>query len=484
MRYRHFLFLGLVGAAGLLGACFDGDDDDDNTPDAAAPPDAAPSSDGGSPTTDATVPDGGTPSSDGGTVTDASDASIFPHNDGGPLTIPARCNGAISSPNNPANPAPPERGSLGLADGFELINLAQVADGPRQLLVLPNGDMLVATNGSNVYLITNADGAQGTSASAPTVFASFPGDPPAQGIAYDPTTCIIYVGTQHAIYAMPYVDAQTTGVVGAPIATFRQVPPDAGHNDDIHTTTSLAVVPGGSLYAAIGSDCNACKEVDPTRATIQQMNLDGTNMVTKATRVRNAIAMAVNPNNGAVWAGGAGQDGLPQGHPLEWFDNVTSHSGEPDYGWPDCEENQVAYTNGANCSSVVVPEIEMPAYQTLIGAVFYPNDSLSNERPYDFGATYRGGLFITGHGSWHLQDAGGYATAPIVAYFPMDGGAPATPVNFSDPTVQWTPFIFGFQNTVNNTTRYGRPTGITVGPKGTLFIADDMTTDIYYMRPD
>ena len=213
------------------------------------------------------------------------------------------------------------------------------------------------------------------------------------------------------------------------------------------------------------------------------MNLDGTGMITRATRVRNAIALAVNPNSGALWAGGAGQDGLPQGHPYEWLDDVTAHTGEPDYGWPACEEDQTAYVNGANCSSVVVPQLEFPAYQTFIGAVFYPNDNMGNERAYDFGAPWRGGLFVTGHGSWHLQDAGGYATPPRVAFVSMDGGAPATPVNWSDPTVQWQDFVDGFQDTGNNTVRVGRPTGITVGPKGTLFIADDMNTDIYYLRP-
>ena len=132
MRYRHFFFLGLVGAAGLLGACFDGYDDDDTKADAAAP-DAAPGSDGGTmPPTDATVPDGGTTPTDGGLGADAADSSIFPHNDGGPLTIPARCNGAISSANTPASPAPPDRPPLGVAQGFEMRNLAQVAAGPRR----------------------------------------------------------------------------------------------------------------------------------------------------------------------------------------------------------------------------------------------------------------------------------------------------------------------------------------------------------------
>ena len=74
-------------------------------------------------------------------------------------------------------------------------------------------------------------------------------------------------------------------------------------------------------------------------------------MTTRARRIRNAIGLATNLNTGTVWAGDAGQDSLPEGHPYEFFDALTKHTGVADYGWPACEENRHAYTSGANCSA-------------------------------------------------------------------------------------------------------------------------------------
>ncbi len=51
---------------------------------------------------------------------------------------------------------------------------------------------------------------------------------------------------------------------------------------------------------------------------------------------------------------GAGQDNLPLGHPNEYLDSLTLmtlHAPVADYGWPECEENQHAYTVGANCTT-------------------------------------------------------------------------------------------------------------------------------------
>jgi glucose/arabinose dehydrogenase len=181
-----------------------------------------------------------------------------------------------------------------------------------------------------------------------------------------------------------------------------------------------------------------------------------------------------------LWAGGAGQDGLPTGHPYEYFDAVGLHTGVPDYGWPDCEENQVAYVTGSNCSGTVIPLIETPAYQTIIGAVFYP--TFTGKAPvYDFGATYHGSVFLTGHGSWHATN-GIPDTPPRVMFVPMTGDAPTTVVDFNDVTTQWTEFLYGFQN-MGTGVRVGKPTGIAVGPQGTLFIADDDNNDIYQIRP-
>ncbi|MGH7707741.1 MAG: PQQ-dependent sugar dehydrogenase, partial [Vulcanimicrobiaceae bacterium] len=178
----------------------------------------------------------------------------------------------------------------------------------------------------------------------------------------------------------------------------------------------------------------------------------------------------------ALWAGGAGQDALAKGHPYEYMDDVTAHgSSIADYGWPECEEDHHAYTAGTNCATTVAPLVEFPAYATHIGAAFYPANEAGT---YAFPAAYRGGLFVTSHGSWHS----GPSTPPNVAFVAMTGDAPRTAVNWNDPTAQWQPFMTGF-GTTSSTQYIGRPTGVAVGAQGSLFVADGDNGVIYRIRP-
>jgi glucose/arabinose dehydrogenase len=209
------------------------------------------------------------------------------------------------------------------------------------------------------------------------------------------------------------------------------------------------------------------------------MDPTGANMTTKATRFRNAIALATNPDTGTLWAGGAGQDSLAHGHPYEFFDAVTSHAGMADYGWPDCEEDHMQYVPGSNCTSTVAPLVVLPAYSTIIGAAFY---GASQTGTHVFPTANRG-LYLAAHGSWHTNvGTNTYFSPPRVAFVPMNGDAPMMPVNWSDPTVQWTELIGGFQ-LADGTTRIGRPTGLAVGAQGSLFVADDQNGLVYRVRP-
>jgi glucose/arabinose dehydrogenase len=352
--------------------------------------------------------------------------------------------------------------------------IAQIS-AARELAALPNGDLLVGTNGSSVYIIpaAEADAAPGKSQKFATV-----SDTNAQGIAYDPLTCTIYLSTHAGIWSEKYKDGDLTGTFTAPIAKVRQGGITPNSDGDVHVTTSVAYS-NGKVYAGVGSGCNACTEVDPTRATVQMMNADGSNMSTKGNHFRNAIALATNPMTGTVWAGGAGQDALPLGHPYEFFDAVTLHSGEADYGWPDCEENHNDFGSGANCTNTVAPLIELPAYSTIIGAAFYPTWASGS---HVFPAKYLGGLFLAGHGSWHTSGSS-YFSAPRLVFVAMNGDAPATPVDWTDPTKQWTDFVAGWQDP-NSTNRHGRPTGVAVGWKGSLFFADDSNGYVYRVRPN
>jgi len=348
--------------------------------------------------------------------------------------------------------------------GFSIQRIATI-NGARELAFAPNGDLFVGTIGPDVYLLPRAD-ASGA-AGSPRVFAHFD-DSPAAGVALSGGS--LYVGTQVAVWRIPYktgdLRARSTPLKLASVRT-------SGVYSD-HGTTSVALAKS-VLYASVGSSCDACRpDLDQTRATVGRV-AGGTYAVI-ARNIRNAIALAANGNTGALWAGVAGQDELPLGHPYEIFDDVSAHSPPVNYGWPYCYEN----LKGHDCAGVTVARVALPAYSTPIGAVFYPQHP--NGR-YAFPSRYAGEAFVTLHGSWHGPGQGlpGYV-APRVVFIPMRGDSPVTGVDWNDPNKQWNEFVGGYQ-AGGSDQRIGRPTGIAVGPQGDLFVADDDTGAIYRIRP-
>jgi glucose/arabinose dehydrogenase len=361
--------------------------------------------------------------------------------------------------------------------GFSVSIIARLPS-PRHLTFLPSGDLIVGTSTLSVYIVTDADT---DNVGTPQVYTNFASadELSANGVIY--ANGSLYVGTQYSVWRIPVRRCALTGVASK-IASIRQGSIAPTSDGNVHRTTSVGVTSNALLVAA-GSSCNACPEVDPTRAAIQTMNRNGTNMRVQARRWRNPIAMATSPRSGALWAGGAGQDSLPRGHPYEFMDHVSTRPLNSDYGWPDCEENRTAYTSGANCSNVVVPTIILPAYSTIIGAVFYPIRTTG--RTFRFPSTHREGMFISLRGSWHRNTDGTYAAPPRVVFVPFSKRThmPARKVSWGDPTAQWTDFLTGLQDSKGKV-RYGRTTGIAVGPNGSLFVADDQNEYIYRIRPN
>jgi len=344
-----------------------------------------------------------------------------------------------------------------LPAGFSAERIATVA-GARELFVAPNGDLFVGTNGNTIAVVPDAQGAPGS----PRTFATFDDRPVASVIIAGET---LYAGGQLGVYRLPYhAGDRSARAQPMKIASVR-IGGSSGHR-----TTTLAFSQG-TLYAGVGSSCNACNESDPTRATIQAMNPDGTHVRARAVDIRNPIALAVDPAGG-VWAGVAGRDDLEHGHPYEIFDEVTAHAGTPDYGWLRCYDDRKPI-GGASCANVVVPRVVFPGYDTPIGAAFYPTDGQGR---YAFPSAYRGGAFVTLHGSWHQPPV-----APRVAFVPFKGSDPAKPVDWSDPNAQWSEFAGGCQ--LADGSRPCRPTGVAVGTDGSLFVSEDLTGAIYRIRP-
>lgn len=362
----------------------------------------------------------------------------------------------------PALHAPAARaassGPLTVPSGFAAEKIADVA-GARELAVAPNGDLFVGTLGNAIYVVPDAEKNPGE----PRKFATFD-DRPMAGVFLDGET--LYAGGQFGVYRIPY-RAGDREARAAPqkIAGVRT---GGGRG---HSTTTV-VVSKGVLYASVGSSCNACEESDATRATVQAMAPDGKNMHARAVDIRNAIALAVDPQSGGVWAGVAGRDDLEHGHPYEIFDDVTAHAGTPDYGWMKCYDDRKPI-GGASCANVTLPKVVFPAYDTPIGAAFYPADP---KGAYAFPASYRGGVFVALHGSWHQPPV-----APRVAFVPFKGGEPAKAVDWSHPAAQWTEFGGGCQSAGGS--RACRPTGVAVGNDGSLFVGDDQNGAVYRIRP-
>ncbi|HXW77727.1 MAG TPA: hypothetical protein VEJ20_09970, partial [Candidatus Eremiobacteraceae bacterium] len=166
-----------------------------------------------------------------------------------------------------ASPTPGPGGAQ-LPNGFSVTTIASVASA-RELAALPNGDLLVGTEGSNLYLVPGAENAGAPGAAH--VFITLP-DSPAQGVAISPDGTTIYAATQYYVYEIAYHTGDQTEPNGSAvqIAAVRQGPISPGSDGDVHHTSSVAVT-ATTVYVGVGSSCNACVEVDPTRATIQAM---------------------------------------------------------------------------------------------------------------------------------------------------------------------------------------------------------------------
>ncbi|MDQ2907910.1 MAG: hypothetical protein M3R44_01000 [Candidatus Eremiobacteraeota bacterium] len=346
-----------------------------------------------------------------------------------------------------------------VAPGFVVRVIAHI-DRPREMFVTSTGELMVATLGNSVYAIDDAE----RGVKAPRVFTSVD-DAPVAGIAQGANS--LFIGSQHGVWRIPFHDGDRRPEADPKkIASFRT---RGGRG---HVTTSLAFA-NGQLYASVGSSCNACTETDPTRATTQEMVPDGSGMHAKAVHIRNAIALGTNPVTGNVWAGVAGQDELEHGHPYEIFDPVTAHAGTVNYGWPDCYENRRPVHPGIDCSQMTVARVVFPAYETPVGVAIYPRSPHGSDA---FPDAYRGGAFVALHGSWHTPPI-----APRVVFVALHGDDPARGVNWNDPSSQWTEFLGGFQP--SGSSRIGRPSGVAVGPHGSLFVADDLAGVIYRITP-
>jgi len=207
------------------------------------------------------------------------------------------------------------------------------------------------------------------------------------------------------------------------------------------------------LYYAIGAPCNIC---DPGEyAKIYRMDLDGGNIETIASGVRNTVGFDFDPKTGHLWFTDNGRDWLSEELPNDEL-NVVTKPGQQHFGYPFCHQGSIPdpeFGWGKSCSDYTKPAALLGPHAGSLGLKFYTGKM--------FPAKYQGAMFIARHGPWNRTQK--YADVSV-AWPDGKGGARVEP------------FMTGF---VENNSYLGRPVDFLVMKDGSLLVSDDHAGAIY-----
>ena len=240
------------------------------------------------------------------------------------------------------------------AAGLAVTPFATGLDHPRALLVLPNGDVLVAESnaperpddgtgikGMIMRAVQKRAGAGVPSANRITLLRDADGD----GVAETRTVLLkdlyspfgmalvgdnLYVANANAVMRFPYREGVTE--ITEPGVKVTDLP---GGPINHHWTKGLVASRDGTkLYASVGSNSNAAEngtDKEEGRAAIHEIDLATGNKRLFASGLRNPVDMAIEPQSGALWTvvnerDELGSDLVP--------DYLTSVKDGGFYGWP------------------------------------------------------------------------------------------------------------------------------------------------------
>jgi glucose/arabinose dehydrogenase len=223
-----------------------------------------------------------------------------------------------------------------------------------------------------------------------------------------------------------------------------------------HLTRTLAFGANGKLYVSVGSSCNACVEREDVRATVIEMNPDGTGRRFYARGLRNAVGLRWV--DGKLFATDMAADHLGKDKPA---DTMYALRDGANYGWPYCYQSgprvfaDPEYNPRGRrfrCRDVPAALAAFDAHSAPLGLEHFGADGpeeLSNS------------FLVALHGSTNKRLGRGYRVVRV----PDGGGAPAD-------------FITGFLQAGKV---QGRPADIFRLDAGAFLLTDDRAGVIYYV---
>ncbi len=357
---------------------------------------------------------------------------------------------------------------LRVPDGFSATPFATGLEHPRRLLVLPNGDVLVAEQRRGyLTLLRDGDG----DGRAEWIQRHVEGLNGPYGLAWRDGH--VLVADQDGIWKVPHkLGALRAGISGVqqkaaevPEADRRPTPRQVGEQlitkkgafgiVQGHSNRHLAIDPkSGAMFVGVGSSGNIGVEPE-IKASIQRFDADGSNQTTFASGTRNPTALAFHPDTGEIFAVVQERDGLGDQLVPDYLIRVKENAF---YGWPYAYIGQNPQPGFAplqpdKVKASVVPDLLFESHSSAMDIVFYNGQQ--------FPAEYRGDAFVALKGSWNRSEPPGYKIERV-------------PFKDGRPEGVYENFAAGFW--VSGRSRaevWGRPAALALAADGSLLVADD-----------
>ncbi len=273
-----------------------------------------------------------------------------------------------------------------------------------------------------------------------------------------------YVANTDGLVRFPY-NASDTAITAAGTKILDL--PAGGYNN--HWTRNLISNGDGSkIFVAVGSASNVAEhgmEEELRRANILEINPDGSGERVFASGLRNPVGMGLAPGTDELWTVVNERDELGDDLVPDYLARVRDGGF---YGWPYAyfgqhldpritAEDQMPEL----VKNSIVPDLPLDAHSSSMGLVFYNHERLP--------AKFRGGAFITQHGSWNRASFTGYK----VLFVPFANGQPNGPPE---------DFLTGFIADEAESEVYGRPVAVAITKEGNLLVTDDASDTIWMVR--
>jgi glucose/arabinose dehydrogenase len=375
----------------------------------------------------------------------------------------------------------PDGGHPVAAEGLSVAAFADGLDHPRWLLVLPNGDVLVAESaaperpddgkGIKGFFMKKAMRRAGSavpSANRITLLRDTNGDGRADRrstllsglnspFGMDLVGGTLYVANTDALLKFPYRDGDTS--ISEPGTRVAGLP---GGPLNHHWTKNVIASPDGAkLYVTVGSNSNVAEnglEQEAERAAILEIDAKSGARSVFASGLRNPNGLAFEPETGALWTvvnerDELGSDLVP--------DFLTSVKRGGFYGWP------WSYYGGHVDTRVQPPRPDLVAKALEPDYALGPHTAslgLAASEDARLPARFARGMFIGQHGSWNRKPLSGYR----VIFVPFSAGKPAGAA---------IDVLTGFVDEDGNAR--GRPVGVAIDSRGALLVADDVGNVIW-----